>query len=114
MTRQELDSRSRGHEREGRVKLATFSTGGRTSYGAVVGDGIVDLALRLSHKTLLDLLRAGALGEAKVAAGQKPDVALADVTLLPPEGVATRPPPPVPTLEPLDGPVPVPPLPVVV
>jgi len=66
------------------VKIATFSAGGRTSYGAVVGDGIVDLAMRLSHKTLLDLLRAGALGEAKVAAGEKPDVALSDVTLHPP------------------------------
>jgi len=66
------------------VKLATFSAGGRTSYGAVVGDGIVDLAMRLSHPTLLDLLRAGALGEAKVAAGEKPDVALADATLHPP------------------------------
>ena len=66
------------------MKLATFSAGGRTSYGAVVGDGIVDLAMRLSHPTLLDLLRAGALGEAKVAAGEKPDVALADATLHPP------------------------------
>ena len=66
------------------MKIATYSVGGRTSYGAVVGDGIVDLALRLSHKSLLDLLRAGALGEAKVAAGEKPDVALKDVTLLRP------------------------------
>jgi 2-keto-4-pentenoate hydratase/2-oxohepta-3-ene-1,7-dioic acid hydratase in catechol pathway len=67
------------------LKLATFSAGGRTSYGAVVGDGIVDLALRLSHASLLDLLRAGALGEAKqVAAGARPDVALSDATLLPP------------------------------
>jgi 2-keto-4-pentenoate hydratase/2-oxohepta-3-ene-1,7-dioic acid hydratase in catechol pathway len=66
------------------VKLATFTAGGRTSYGAVVGDGIVDLAMRLSHPNLLDLLRSGALGEAKVAAGEKPDVALSDVTLHPP------------------------------
>jgi 2-keto-4-pentenoate hydratase/2-oxohepta-3-ene-1,7-dioic acid hydratase in catechol pathway len=67
------------------LKLATFSAGGRISYGAVVGDGIVDLALRLSHASLLDLLRAGALGEAKqVAAGARPDVALSDATLLPP------------------------------
>jgi 2-keto-4-pentenoate hydratase/2-oxohepta-3-ene-1,7-dioic acid hydratase in catechol pathway len=66
------------------VKLATFTAGGRTSYGAVVGDGIVDLAMRLSHPNLLDLLRSGALGEAKVAAGEKPDVALADATLHPP------------------------------
>ena len=66
------------------MKIATFSHGGRTSYGAVVGDGMVDLALKLSHTSLLDLLRAGALDEAKVAAGEKPDVALADVTLHPP------------------------------
>jgi 2-keto-4-pentenoate hydratase/2-oxohepta-3-ene-1,7-dioic acid hydratase in catechol pathway len=66
------------------MKIATFSAGGRTSYGAVVGDGIVDLAMHLSHPTLLDLLRAGALGEVKAAAGEKPDVALADATLHPP------------------------------
>jgi 2-keto-4-pentenoate hydratase/2-oxohepta-3-ene-1,7-dioic acid hydratase in catechol pathway len=66
------------------VKIATFSAGGRTSYGVVVGDGIVDLALRLSHKTLLDLLRDGALGEAKVALDEKPDLALKDATLLRP------------------------------
>lgn len=66
------------------MKIATFSAGGRTSYGAVVGDGLVDLAMHLSHPTLLDLLRAGALGEAKAAAGEKPDVALADATLHPP------------------------------
>ena len=46
------------------LKLATFTAGGRTSYGAVVGDGIVDLGKRLKHASLLDLLRAGALGEA--------------------------------------------------
>jgi 2-keto-4-pentenoate hydratase/2-oxohepta-3-ene-1,7-dioic acid hydratase in catechol pathway len=67
------------------VKLASFSAGGRISYGAVVGDGIVDLALHSSHPSLLDLLRAGALGEAKqVASGARPDVALTDATLLPP------------------------------
>jgi len=66
------------------VKIATFSAGGRTSYGAVVGDGIVDLSMRLSHHTLLDLLRAGSLGEAKVASGEKADVALSDVVLHPP------------------------------
>jgi 2-keto-4-pentenoate hydratase/2-oxohepta-3-ene-1,7-dioic acid hydratase in catechol pathway len=66
------------------LKIATFAAGGRTSYGAVVGDGIVDLGSRLRHKSLLDLLRAGALGEAKVALGEKPDVALSDVTLLRP------------------------------
>jgi 5-carboxymethyl-2-hydroxymuconate isomerase len=66
------------------LKLATFSTGGRTSYGAVVGDGIVDLGPRLKHLSLLDVLRAGALDEARGAAVAAPDIALEDVTLLPP------------------------------
>src|SRR6185503_286889 len=64
--------------------LATFSTGGRTSYGAVVGDGIVDLGPRLKHLSLLDVLRAGALDMARKAASAAPDIALQDVTLLPP------------------------------
>jgi 5-carboxymethyl-2-hydroxymuconate isomerase len=67
------------------LKLASFTAGGRTSYGAVVDDGIVDLALKLPYASLLDLLRAGALNEAKqVAAGAHPDVALRDATLLRP------------------------------
>jgi 5-carboxymethyl-2-hydroxymuconate isomerase len=67
------------------LKLASFTAGGRTSYGAVVGDGIVDLALKLPYTSLLDLLRAGALNEAKqVASGAHPDVALRDAALLRP------------------------------
>lgn len=67
------------------MKLATFTAGGRTSYGAVVGDGIVDLGKRLKHASVLDLLRAGALDEArKAAAAQQADVALNDCTLQPP------------------------------
>jgi 2-keto-4-pentenoate hydratase/2-oxohepta-3-ene-1,7-dioic acid hydratase in catechol pathway len=65
------------------LKLATFRAGGRTSYGAVVGEGIVDLGRRLKHASVLDLLRAGALEEARAASVQ-PDIALKDVTLLPP------------------------------
>ena len=49
------------------MKLATFTAGGRTSYGAVVGEGIVDLGRRLKHASVLDVLRAGALGEARKA-----------------------------------------------
>jgi 2-keto-4-pentenoate hydratase/2-oxohepta-3-ene-1,7-dioic acid hydratase in catechol pathway len=66
------------------LKIATFTAGDRTSYGVVVGEGIVELAGRLPHKTLLDLLRAGALDDARKAANAKPDIALKDVTLLPP------------------------------
>jgi 2-keto-4-pentenoate hydratase/2-oxohepta-3-ene-1,7-dioic acid hydratase in catechol pathway len=67
------------------LKLATFTANGRTSYGAVAGDGIVDLGARLKYASVLDVLRAGALDEARKAAkGAKPDVVLHSVTLLPP------------------------------
>ena len=63
------------------MKLATFTAVGRTSYGAVVGEGIVDLGKRLKYASVLDVLRAGALAEARKAADAAPDVALKDVTL---------------------------------
>ena len=66
------------------LKLATFTANGRTSYGAVVGEGIVDLGKRLKYTSVLDVLRAGALDEARKAAEAKPDAALKDVTLLRP------------------------------
>jgi 2-keto-4-pentenoate hydratase/2-oxohepta-3-ene-1,7-dioic acid hydratase in catechol pathway len=67
------------------LKIATFTAGGRTSYGVVVGDGIFDPAGKLPYVSLLDVLRAGALGEVRKAAdGTKATVALKDVTLLPP------------------------------
>src|SRR5256885_5593657 len=64
------------------LKLASFSAGGRVSYGAVMGNGIVDLGRRLKYASLLDLLRAGALGEVRTAAAAAPDIALPAVTLL--------------------------------
>ncbi len=79
-----LDSRLRGNERERDVKLATFSANDKISYGVVVGDGIVDLGKRLKHASVLDVLRAGALDEARKAADGKSDIALKDVTLLRP------------------------------
>ena len=66
------------------MKLASFTADGRMSYGAVLGDGVVNLGQRLKYASVLDLLRAGALDEAKNAAGAKPDLALKDVTLLRP------------------------------
>ena len=50
----------------------------------VVGEGIVDLGPRLKHLSVLDVLRAGALDMARKAASAAPDIALKDVTLLPP------------------------------
>jgi 2-keto-4-pentenoate hydratase/2-oxohepta-3-ene-1,7-dioic acid hydratase in catechol pathway len=66
------------------MKLATFSVNGKESFGIVIGDGIVDLAKRTKYASLFDALRAGALGELAKFAGEKPDVALGSVTLLPP------------------------------
>jgi 2-keto-4-pentenoate hydratase/2-oxohepta-3-ene-1,7-dioic acid hydratase in catechol pathway len=66
------------------MKLATYKANGKESWGAVAGDGIVDLARRTNYASLFDALRAGALGEVAKHASEKPDVALKDVTLLPP------------------------------
>jgi len=68
------------------MRLASYNLRGRPSFGAVVGDGIVDLRGRLSRFTsLVEVFRAQALGEAKAASdGVRPDVRLAEVELLPP------------------------------
>src|ERR1700759_1940272 len=68
------------------MKFATFSHGGKASYGAVVGDGIVDLGKKLGSKypDLRSLLAGDGLAAAKAAlAGASPDVKTADVTWLP-------------------------------
>ena len=68
------------------MRLASFNLRGRPSFGAVVGDGIVDLRSRFSRfSTLLEVFRAGALDQAEaIIAGVRPDVPLAEVELLPP------------------------------
>ena len=68
------------------MRLASYNMRGRPSFGAVVGEGIVDLRSRLSRfPTLVDLFRAQALDEAKSAvAGVRPDVPFGEVELLPP------------------------------
>lgn len=68
------------------MKLASYRFRGREAYGAVIGDGIVDLKARLpKYPTLLDLFRAGALEEVKGSlAGARADVPLAEAELLPP------------------------------
>ena len=67
------------------MRIATYTHNGAASYGAVVGDGIVDLKKRLpKYPSLLALLEAGALDEAKKAAqGQKADFAESAVAYLP-------------------------------
>jgi 2-keto-4-pentenoate hydratase/2-oxohepta-3-ene-1,7-dioic acid hydratase in catechol pathway len=69
------------------MKLVSFAASGRSSYGAVVGDGIVDLGRRLGDR--YPTLRAAIAGEALAglageAAAAKPDLTLAQATLLPP------------------------------
>lgn len=68
------------------MRLASYNMRGRPSFGAVVGDGIVDLRARLSRfATLLEVFRAQALAEAEAASdGVRPDVPLDAVELLPP------------------------------
>jgi len=69
------------------MKLASYKVRGRDSYGAVVGEGVVDLKLRLGagYDGVLELLRAGALDKAQAAVrGARPDFPLREVELLPP------------------------------
>jgi 2-keto-4-pentenoate hydratase/2-oxohepta-3-ene-1,7-dioic acid hydratase in catechol pathway len=69
------------------MHFASYNVRGRTSFGVVVGDGIVDLRPRLAprYQSLLDLLREDALGAARsVVAGVRPDFPLAEVEWLPP------------------------------
>jgi hypothetical protein len=58
------------------MRLASYNAHGRTSFGVVDGDGVIDLRLRgLRHTSVLDVIRAGALSEVKaLTAGARPDL----------------------------------------
>jgi 2-keto-4-pentenoate hydratase/2-oxohepta-3-ene-1,7-dioic acid hydratase in catechol pathway len=68
------------------MRLASYIWRGQPTFGAVVGDGVVDLRARLGRfADLLELLRADALDQAAAAAaGARPDLPLAEALLLPP------------------------------
>jgi 2-keto-4-pentenoate hydratase/2-oxohepta-3-ene-1,7-dioic acid hydratase in catechol pathway len=68
------------------MRLASYALRGRPSFGAVAGDGIVDLRPRLHRfQSLSEVFRANALDQAKAASdGVRPDVPLTEVELLPP------------------------------
>jgi 5-carboxymethyl-2-hydroxymuconate isomerase len=69
------------------MHLASYNVRGRSSFGVVSGDGIVDLKPRLAprYQSLLDILRADALGEVQsIVAGVRADFPLAEAELLPP------------------------------
>jgi 5-carboxymethyl-2-hydroxymuconate isomerase len=84
------------------VRLLSFSVGGKASFGAVVGDGVVDLGARLGGEiargggagaspggrsaptTLKALIECDGLRDAeRIAARASPDLALADVEFMP-------------------------------
>lgn len=68
------------------MRLTSYRIGSSAHFGAVVGDGLVDLSKRLGkYPTLRALIAAGALAEAQAAMrGATPDHKLADVALLSP------------------------------
>jgi 2-keto-4-pentenoate hydratase/2-oxohepta-3-ene-1,7-dioic acid hydratase in catechol pathway len=68
-------------------RLATYSIDGSTRYGAVVGDGMVDLSAKFAaeYPTLREAVAAGVLTKlAEHAAGRSPDHALGAIIWLPP------------------------------
>src|SRR5690606_13255381 len=69
-----------------RMRLISFTTGVRTSFGIVVGDGIIDAGARLAgeFESLRDVLAAGALNLLRGMEGLPADLALSDVRFLPP------------------------------
>ena len=69
------------------MKLASYKVRGRDSFGAVVGDGVVDLKPRLGPRfaSLMDVLRHDGLAIAREAArGVRPDYPSSEVEWLPP------------------------------
>jgi len=68
------------------MRLASYNLRGRPGFGAIVGDGIVDLRSRLSRFTsLLEVFRAGALDQVRAATdGVRADAPLAEAEFLPP------------------------------
>lgn len=69
------------------MHLASYNIRGRTSFGVVSGDGIVDLKPRLAPRlqSVLDVLRADALAEVQsIVAGVRPDFSVSEIEFLPP------------------------------
>jgi 2-keto-4-pentenoate hydratase/2-oxohepta-3-ene-1,7-dioic acid hydratase in catechol pathway len=67
------------------MRLASFELNGRSAFGVVVGDGIVDASVRLPGRPrgLREALSGGALRELERLAGAQPDFACSDVAFAP-------------------------------
>jgi 2-keto-4-pentenoate hydratase/2-oxohepta-3-ene-1,7-dioic acid hydratase in catechol pathway len=68
-------------------RIATYSVGGKTAYGAVIDNGVVDLSARYGkdYPTLREVIAAGHLQKlAEDAARHSPDHALDAIAWLPP------------------------------
>jgi len=66
------------------MKIASFEKDGKSSYGVVTDDGIIDMGTRLGGEfpALIDVLQADAMAKVSAAAeGQTADFNLADVSL---------------------------------
>ncbi len=66
------------------MRLISFTRQGQAGFGAVVGDGVVDLAGRLGLPALADCLADRLAEVAALVARTAPDFALAELRLLPP------------------------------
>jgi 2-keto-4-pentenoate hydratase/2-oxohepta-3-ene-1,7-dioic acid hydratase in catechol pathway len=69
------------------MHFASYNIRGRTSFGVVSGDGMIDLRPRLAprYQSVLDLLRADALDEIDpLIAGVRPDFSMSEIEFLPP------------------------------
>ena len=66
------------------MRLLSFLNNGRETWGAIVGDGVVDLGSKLSHATLQDFIASADFDKRdQIVAGHKPDLKLADIKYLP-------------------------------
>ena len=67
------------------MRLLSFSVGGRESWGAVQGEGVVDLGKALpKYPTLMDFIASPDFAKRDaIVAAHKPDVKLADIVYLP-------------------------------
>jgi 2-keto-4-pentenoate hydratase/2-oxohepta-3-ene-1,7-dioic acid hydratase in catechol pathway len=77
----------RAKDRKSYMKLASYKVRGRESFGAVVGEGVVDLRTRLEPRFagVLDLLRGGGLDTARdMVRGVRADFPLSELEWLPP------------------------------